>query len=122
MQTNLPMIMIDANQIDQVLINLIENACQAIMDNGELIISTKVSKSFIEIEVCDSGCGIPQKEIKKIFDPLFTTKPSGTGIGLAVCYGIIQKHNGIIDVKSQEGTGTKMVIKLPCEGKDAESV
>ena len=122
MQTNLPMIMIDANQIDQVLINLIENACQAITDNGELIISTKVSKSFIEIEVCDSGCGIPQKEIKKIFDPLFTTKPSGTGIGLAVCYGIIQKHNGIIDVKSQEGTGTKMVIKLPLEEKDAESV
>jgi signal transduction histidine kinase len=122
MQTNLPMIMIDANQIDQVLINLIENACQAITDNGELIISTKVSKSFIEIEVCDSGCGIPQKEIKKIFDPLFTTKPSGTGIGLAVCYGIIQKHNGIIDVKSQEGIGTKMFIKLPLEEKDAESV
>ena len=122
MQTNLPMIMIDANQIDQVLINLIENACQAITDNGELIISTKVSKSFIEIEVCDSGCGIPQKEIKKIFDPLFTTKPSGTGIGLAVCYGIIQKHNGIIDVKSQEGIGTKMCIKLPLEEKDAESV
>jgi signal transduction histidine kinase len=122
MQTNLPMIMIDANQIDQVLINLIENACQAITDNGELIISTKVSKSFIEIEVCDSGCGIPQKEIKKIFDPLFTTKPSGTGIGLAVCYGIIQKHNGIIDVKSQEGIGTKMFIKLPLEEKDAKSV
>ena len=121
-QPNLPMIMIDANQIDQVLINLIENACQAMMDNGKLIISTKVSGRFVDVEIGDSGCGIPEKEVKKIFDPLFTTKPSGTGIGLAVCHGIMEKHNGRIIVKSQEGIGTKMFIKLPIEDKDAESV
>ena len=56
----------------------------------------------MEVEVGDTGCGIPEKQIKKIFDPLFTTKPRGTWIGLAVCHGIIQKHNGVIDVKSQE--------------------
>jgi signal transduction histidine kinase len=121
-QPNLPMIMIDVNQIDQVLINLIENACQAMMDNGKLKISTKVSGSFMEVAIEDSGCGIPEKEVKKIFDPLFTTKPSGTGIGLAVCHGIMEKHNGRIIVKSQEGIGTKMFIKLPLEDKDAESV
>lgn len=122
LQPDLPMIMIDANQIGQVLINLIENACQAMKDGGELKISTKVSGSFMNIEIGDSGCGIPEKEIKKIFDPLFTTKPSGTGIGLAVCHGIIEKHNGAIDVKSQESIGTKMFIRLPLEDKDAGTV
>ncbi|KHE93257.1 MAG: HAMP domain-containing protein [Candidatus Scalindua rubra] len=122
LQPNLPMIMIDANQIDQVLINLVENACQAMVDGGELKISSRVSESFMEIEISDSGCGIPEKEVKKIFDPLFTTKPRGTGIGLAVCHGIMQKHNGAIKVKSQEGIGTKMFIRLPLEDKDAGSV
>jgi len=119
LQPDLPMIMIDANQIGQVLINLVENACQAMMNEGELKICSRVSDSFMEVEVGDSGCGIPKKEVKKIFDPLFTTKPRGTGIGLAVCYGIIQKHNGVIDVKSQEGIGTTMFIKLPLEDRDA---
>ncbi len=90
-----------------------------LLDGGDLKISTKVSESFMEIEISDSGCGIPEKEVKKIFDPLFTTKPSGTGIGLAVCHGIIQKHNGVIDVKSEEGIGTKMFIKIPLKDKDA---
>jgi len=116
------MIMIDANQIGQVLINLVENACQAMMNEGELKICSRVSGSFMEVEVGDSGCGIPEKEVKKIFDPLFTTKPRGTGIGLAVCYGIIQKHNGVIYVKSQEGIGTTMFIKLPLEDRDAGAV
>ena len=122
LQSDLPMIMIDANQIGQVLINLVENACQAMMNEGELKICSRVSGSFMEVEVGDSGCGIPEKEVKKIFDPLFTTKPRGTGIGLAVCYGIIQKHNGVINVKSQEGIGTTMFIKLPLEDRDAEAV
>jgi len=121
LQPDLPMIMIDANQIGQVLINLIQNAYQAMTDGGNLKISTKVSDGFMEVEVGDSGCGIPEKEIKKIFDPLFTTKPRGTGIGLAVCHGIIQKHNGVIDVKSQEGVGTTMFIRLPLEGNDSGS-
>jgi two-component system NtrC family sensor kinase len=89
------------------------------MNEGELKICSRVSDSFMEVEVGDSGCGIPEKEVKKIFDPLFTTKPRGTGIGLAVCYGIIQKHNGVINVKSQEGIGTTMFIKLPVEDRDS---
>ena len=121
LKPDLPLIMIDTNQIGQVLINLIENAYQAMTDGGNLKISTKVSDGFMEVEVGDSGCGIPEKEIKKIFDPLFTTKPRGTGIGLAVCHGIIQKHNGVIDVKSQEGVGTTMFIRLPLEGNDSGS-
>ncbi|MFQ5786679.1 MAG: ATP-binding protein [Thermodesulfobacteriota bacterium] len=118
-QSDLPMVTIDSNQVGQVLINLIENACQAMTDGGELQISAGKSKVFVEIEIGDSGCGIPEKEVKKIFDPLFTTKPKGIGMGLAVCHGIIDKHNGIIEVKSQEGKGTNMIIKLPLEDEDA---
>ncbi len=119
LQPDLPMVTIDSNQVGQVLINLIENACQAMNDGGELQISAIKSKAFVEIQISDSGCGIPEKEVKKIFDPLFTTKPKGIGMGLAVCNGIIDKHNGIIEVKSQEGKGTNMIIKLPLEDKDA---
>ncbi len=115
--SNLPMVIIDANKVGQVFINLIENACQAMPDGGELQISTRESKSFIEIEITDSGCGIPEKAIKKIFDPLFTTRPKGIGMGLAVCHGIIEKHHGTIDVKSQEGIGTSILIKLPLGDK-----
>ena len=117
---NLPKIMIDPNQIGQVLINLIENACQAMMNGGELTISTNTTESFMGIEIGDSGCGIPEKVVKKIFDPLFTTKPKGTGIGLAVCHRIMQKHDGVINVKSQEDIGTKMFIKLPLETKSTK--
>lgn len=121
LQSDLPMVTIDANQIGQVLINLIENAYQAMTDGGELQISTRKSKVFVEIEIADSGCGIPEKVIKKIFDPLYTTKPKGIGMGLAVCHGIIDKHNGTIEVKSREGKGTNMIVKLPLEDKDART-
>ena len=121
LKSNLPKVAIDANQIGQVLINLIDNACQAMeaVEDGELQISTRESNGFVEIDIGDSGCGISEKSIKKIFDPLFTTKSQGIGMGLAVSYGIIEKHNGTIDVKSQEGIGTNMCVKLPLEDKDA---
>ncbi len=119
-QSDLPMVMMDTSQIGQVFVNMIENACQAMPDGGELRISTKESKGFAETEVADSGCGIPGKTIKKIFDPLFTTKPKGTGMGLAVCHGIIEKHHGTIDVESREGKGTNIFIKLPLEDKSAK--
>ncbi|MCP4267786.1 MAG: HAMP domain-containing protein [Candidatus Brocadiaceae bacterium] len=117
---NLPKVTIDASQIGQVLINLIDNACQAMEEgDGKLQISARESNGFVEIGIEDSGCGISAKRIKKIFDPLFTTKPKGIGMGLAVCHEIIEKHNGYIDVKSQESVGTNMCVKLPLEDKDA---
>ncbi len=115
-------VLIDENQIGQVLINLIENACQSMAIGGELRISTSESGGFMAINVGDTGCGISEKSIKKMFDPLYTTKPKGIGMGLAVCYGIIDKHNGTIDVNSQVGVGTNMTIKLPIEDKDARPV
>lgn len=118
LQSNLSKIMIDANQIGQVLVNLIENACQSMTGGGKLKISTRESKGFVEIEIDDTGCGISEKEVNKIFDPLFTTKPQGIGMGLAVCHGIIERHKGTINVRSQEGKGTNMCIKLPIQDKN----
>ncbi|MCP5007218.1 MAG: HAMP domain-containing protein [Planctomycetes bacterium] len=112
-EPELPTVEIDSNQIGQVFLNLIENAFQAMEEGGTLQINTRKCNNFIEIEFVDSGCGISQKGIKQIFDPLFTTKCDGVGMGLAVCHWIIQKHEGTIDVKSKVGKGTSFVIRLP---------
>ena len=114
---SLPKVMMDGNQIQQVFTNIILNAAEAIDGEGELTIATRIapdSKS-IEIEFTDAGCGIPQENLQKIFDPFFTTKEvgQGTGLGLAVSYGIIARHKGTIDVISETGKGTTFIVRLP---------
>ncbi|NJD75703.1 MAG: PAS domain S-box protein [Candidatus Methanoperedens sp.] len=113
--TPLPLIMADSEQIQQVLMNMLTNSIQSITMDGEIIIKTATKNDHIEISIIDNGCGIPQDNIGKIFDPFFTTKMpgEGTGLGLSICYGIIKKHNGSIDVKSEVGTGTTFTIRLP---------
>ena len=113
----IPDILVDVNQIKSVINNLALNAADAMPDGGELIIET----SFIEdensvlISFKDTGTGIPAENLGKIFDPFFTTKDpgKGTGLGLAVIYGIIERHNGRITVNSILGEGTEFIIKLP---------
>jgi two-component system NtrC family sensor kinase len=114
---SLPKAMMDGNQIQQVFTNIILNAAEAVGGEGELTIATRMtpdSKS-VEIEFTDAGCGIPQENLQKIFDPFFTTKNAGrgTGLGLAVSYGIIARHRGAIDVTSEPGKGTTFIIRLP---------
>jgi len=110
----LPSILADSGQIRQVLMNMMTNSIQSIKANGEITVKTHVIQDHIEISISDNGCGIPEENISKIFDPFFTTKGTdGTGLGLSICYGIIKRHNGSIDVKSEVGTGTTFMIKLP---------
>lgn len=111
----LPLIMADGEQIQQVIMNMLTNSIQSITTEGEIIIKTAAKQDYIEISITDNGCGIPQDNIGRIFDPFFTTKMpgEGTGLGLSICYGIIKKHNGSIDVKSEIGTGTTFTIRLP---------
>jgi signal transduction histidine kinase len=120
---SVPEIVADAEKLKQVFMNLLVNAKQAIARNGQITVTTRVddSKDNIQISIEDSGCGIPQELIYKIFDPFFTTKPvgEGTGLGLSVSYGIIQDHNGRIEVESRPGNGAKFVITLPVEGTEA---
>jgi len=111
----LPYISADGAQIQQVIMNILTNSIQSITENGEIIVKTQAKKNYIEITISDNGCGIPEENMDKIFDPFFTTKGpgEGTGLGLSICYGIIKRHNGSIEVKSDAGKGTTFIIKLP---------
>jgi len=119
---NLPKIQGDSNQLQQVFLNLITNARDAIdslkhPDGGELLIKTALSEDskYVEITFEDTGCGIHPEDLENIFNPFFTTKSSlgGIGLGLSITYGIIEEHRGKIEVKSQEGKGTTFKIILP---------
>jgi len=116
---NLPAIKADANQLQQVLMNLLVNATDAMDEKGgEIHISASSGdlngQEGITIEVTDFGCGIPQENRAKIFEPFYTTKgQKGTGLGLAVVWGIIEKHDGKIEVKSEMGKGTTFTVRLP---------
>lgn len=111
------MIVYDATQIEQVLVNLIRNSIQAMPNGGRIQIECKRTENGIAILVKDTGIGIPEQNLKRIFDPFFTTKPEGegTGLGLSVSYGIISRHHGRIEVASKIGKGTIFTIQLPVE-------
>ncbi len=102
-------------QLNQVFMNLLVNAGHAIDKAGEISIKTWNGDGSIYISISDTGRGIPEDKIEKIFDPFFTTKPAGegTGLGLNISYNIVEKHNGEITVRSEEGKGTTFTIQLP---------
>jgi two-component system NtrC family sensor kinase len=112
---DLPLITCYASQINQVWMNLLVNAAQAIPQQGEVCVSTKLEGDWVIIEVSDSGPGIPEDQLSRIFDPFFTTKPvgEGTGLGLSISYGIIERHGGMITVKSKPGVGTTFRVRIP---------
>ncbi|MFZ3090200.1 MAG: ATP-binding protein [Nitrospirota bacterium] len=105
----------DKGHIEEVLINIVLNACDAMSAGGRLSIKAHRENSFIKVNISDTGCGIPQENLQKIFDPFFTTKEPGrgTGLGLAVSHTIIKSHGGAIDCESIMGKGTTFIITLP---------
>jgi PAS domain S-box-containing protein len=113
LDAGLPEINIDPDQIKEVVVNIITNAVEAMPEGGRLLIAAREKDKFLEVGVSDTGCGIPQESIDKIFDPLFTTKAKGIGLGLPVCKAIIDRHEGNITVESKVGEGTTFNIKLP---------
>lgn len=120
---NLPRVFADGDQLQQVFLNLFLNARDALPNEGELVINTTAENSEVRIAITDNGMGIKSEDIQKIFDPFFTTKPTGkgTGLGLAVCYGIITAHGGKIEVLSNDSKGTTFNIALPASEKTAKS-
>ena len=106
------------DQIKQVLLNLVQNALDALPEEGgKIIIRTAFENSSIKVEVHDSGCGIPEDRMDSIFEPFITTKKvKGLGLGLSISYEIIKKHGGDIKVQSTPGEGTVFIILLPCKG------
>ena len=117
---NLPEVMADIDQIQQVFINLIINASEAMTDGGKLEIETKQDSGgdYIIVIFKDSGPGMPDNVIAKIFDPFFTTKEQGTGLGLSISHGIIERHGGKILLDSKPGKGTTFTISLPVNFED----
>ena len=111
----LPEIKCLASQLNQVFMNLLVNAAQAIKNKGVITIATGSSDGWVWVKISDNGCGIKQENLKRIFEPFFTTKPvgSGTGLGLSLSYSIVNKHGGRIDVASKPDVGTVFTIKLP---------
>jgi two-component system NtrC family sensor kinase len=116
----------NANQIEQVLLNLFMNAGDAMeeMKGGTLTVTTDIVDGSARIRSTDTGCGIPQDKISKIFNPFFTTKPvgKGTGLGLSVSYGIIKEHRGEVTVQSEVGKGTTFTILIPLAAEEKSAV
>ncbi len=112
---NLPLIQADSVQMSQVLVNLITNAIHALPEGGQVTVSTRQKDNTVILAVKDTGTGMPPSVRKKIFEPFFTTKPvgQGTGLGLSVVQGIIDSHDGSIQVTSTRGKGSKFEIRLP---------
>jgi signal transduction histidine kinase len=107
--------LLDVNLMEQVFVNILLNAVEAIKDKGVITISSQMVPNQLhgKIEIADNGCGIPPENLGKIFEPFFSTKTKGTGLGLAVSYGIVQNHQGTIQVLRQPEGGTRFIVKIP---------
>jgi signal transduction histidine kinase len=119
--THLPPVSCYASQLNQVWMNLLVNAAQAVKDQGEVTISTSLETNSVAIMISDTGSGIPEDKLSRIFEPFFTTKPvgEGTGLGLSISYGIVERHGGTIDVVSEVGKGTTFAIRIPIQVTDS---
>ncbi|GHU48740.1 PAS domain-containing sensor histidine kinase [Spirochaetia bacterium] len=114
---DIPPVKFDERYIKQTLLNLVKNAKNAMPEGGCLSIKTAVRELELFITISDTGVGIPEKNISKIFEPYFTTNEAGSGLGLTLAFKIIREHNGELSVKSREGEGTSFIIRLPIPQK-----
>jgi two-component system sensor histidine kinase HydH len=114
------LIPVDADKMNQVLLNLLLNAIQAMPDGGRISIRTERAGNTVVIAVEDDGEGIPEDDLARVFDPYFTTKSDGSGLGLALSAKIIEEHGGTISLESNLGRGTRVVFSIPLEdgGRD----
>ena len=118
-EQNLPAVRASRDQMKQVFLNLILNAVEAMPDGGKLATRSRRANGFAQIEIGDTGCGIPPENLAKIFDTFFTTKRAvhGVGLGLSVCYNIVHQHGGALEVQSEVGKGSVFIVKLPLAEK-----
>lgn len=122
LESFMPSVELDQRYLRQCLLNLVENAFAAMPGGGVLRIATKLDGDFETIRIEDNGTGIDEESLSKIFEPYFTTKASGTGLGLTVVYKVIKEHRGDIFVTSEQGKGTVFTIKLPVPGNQRRAL
>jgi signal transduction histidine kinase len=120
---DIPQVTCYPGKINQVFMNILTNAIQAIPEKGTIAITTSFSNGFVIVSIKDSGTGIPEKIKNKIFDPFFTTKEvgKGTGMGLSIVFSIAEEHNGSVDVISELGKGSEFFVKLPAENNQTKN-
>ena len=111
--SKIPNVLLDPGQIKQVFFNLVKNAMEAMPDGGSLEIAISAGDAFLRIDFLDSGVGISEESLGRIFEPYHTTKEKGTGLGLMIVKRIVEAHGGQIEVSSREGRGTRFRILLP---------
>lgn len=120
MALDLPRVLVDVEQLRRVFTNLAANASDAMPDGGLLTITSRKENGLVEVDFQDTGTGIEENELTKVFEPLFTTKAMGTGLGLAICQEIVSKHGGIIGVTSVKGVGSTFTVIMPVNGLDGQ--
>jgi PAS domain S-box-containing protein len=115
----LPHVVCNASHVNQVFLNLLSNAADAISGKGRIDVTGRVDGDYVEIRVTDSGAGIPPELMDRLFEPFFTTKPvgQGTGLGLSISFGIVRDHGGTISASSEPGRGSTFTVRLPIAGK-----
>lgn len=121
----IPPLHLDPGKIRQVIVNLLINAAQAIGEkDGTIFIRTETADNHAILRIRDTGSGIPETNLPQVFDPFFTTKPTGigTGLGLSVSFGIVEKHGGHIDVTSQQGKGSEFTVRLPLDTNEPHEI
>jgi signal transduction histidine kinase len=114
--------MIDPKHLKQALLNIVKNAIAAMPNGGTLTISAVTRHDELQISISDTGIGIPEELLAKIFEPYFTTKESGTGLGLTITFKIIKEHNGEITVESKPSKGSTFTIHLPIPQPEQKSL
>ncbi len=110
---DLPLASVDEDLFKQALLNLVLNAQHAMPSGGEVLLITRVDGPNVALDVVDTGCGIPLDEQIRIFEPFYSTRPGGTGLGLSTTRKIIEAHGGSIELVSEPGRGSKFTIRLP---------
>ncbi|MDX9715361.1 MAG: ATP-binding protein [Dissulfurispiraceae bacterium] len=120
---DLPKVSVNTDQIQQVFMNLVLNALDSMPTGGRLSITAQKENGYAVVAFRDTGCGLTEDELEKVFDPFYTTKPpgKGTGLGLSICYGIISDHKGTLIVRSKKGEGSAFIVRLPAESGAREN-
>jgi len=119
--SNLPPVNAMSDQIAQVFLNLIVNAAEAMSEGGQLRIASRANAGQVEVTFADTGPGIAPEDLAHIFEPFYTTKDSGTGLGLAVSLSIVESHGGTLSVESTPGHGATFTVRLPAAAPPARS-
>lgn len=117
----LPRVAVDRDKLSQVISNLVINAVEAMPRGGDITITSRLGGGSVEVTVSDNGMGVPSENLRRIFDPYFSTKKQGFGLGLSLAQDIVYKHNGKFSVSSERGKGADFTIQLPMETKDEQA-